>query len=159
MINIYAGHKEIHHSGGVNGFTTDILRFPDDDACVIVLNNSMTAYTGVVSRSMADYLFGQTVEMPAEKKAIILPAAVLDAYAGRYQPEGAPLVFTLVREGDGLFIQVPGQPRMVLSAESETTFFIKSVNLGLTFVKDASGKVTHFLLLQGKQETKAIRLK
>jgi CubicO group peptidase (beta-lactamase class C family) len=159
MINSYAGHKEIHHSGGVNGFTTDILRFPDDDACVIVLNNSMTAYTGVVSRSMADYLFGQTVEMPAEKKAIILPAAVLDAYAGRYQPEGAPLVFTLVREGDGLFIQVPGQPRMVLSAESETTFFIKSVNLGLTFVKDASGKVTHFLLLQGKQETKAIRLK
>jgi CubicO group peptidase (beta-lactamase class C family) len=159
MINLFAGRKEIHHSGGVNGFTTDILRFPDDDACVIVLNNSMTAYTGEVSTALANYLFDQAVEMPVEKKTITVPAAVLDAYAGRYQPEGAPIVFTLVHEGDGLFVQVPGQPRMVLSAETETKFFIPNMNLGVTFVKDEKGTVTHFVLLQGKQETKAIRLK
>jgi CubicO group peptidase (beta-lactamase class C family) len=159
MINSYAGHKDIHHSGGVNGFTTDIQRFTDDDACVIVLNNSMTVYTGVVSNALADYLFGQTVEMPKEKEFIKVPAAILDTYAGQYQPEGAAFVFTIVREGEGLFVQVPGQPRMGLSAESETKFFIKNVNLGVTFVKDATGKVTHFLLIQGKQETKVIRQK
>ena len=159
MINSYAGHKDIHHSGGVNGFTTDIQRFTDDDTCVIVLNNSMTVYTGVVSNALADYLFGQTVEMPKEKEFIKVPAAILDTYAGQYQPEGAAVVFTVVREGEGLFVQVPGQPRMGLSAESETKFFIKNVNLGVTFVKDATGKVTHFLLIQGNQETKVIKQK
>jgi hypothetical protein len=28
----------------------------------------------------------------------------------------------------------------------------------VTFVKDASGKVTHFVLHQGKQETKALKI-
>jgi CubicO group peptidase (beta-lactamase class C family) len=159
MINAYDGHKDIHHSGGVNGFTTDIQRFVDDDACVIVLNNSMTAYTSTVSNALADYLFGKPVEMPKAKTGIKLPAAALDAYAGRYQLEGGPIVFTLTREGDGLFVQVPGQPRMALSAESETKFFIQSVNLGVSFVKDDKGRVTHLVLLQGGHETKAVRMK
>ena len=34
---------------------------------------------------------------------------------------------------------------------------MKNVGFELTFVKDASGRVTHLILLQGKRETKAIR--
>ncbi len=159
VVDTFAGHKVIHHSGGVNGFTTNIARFVDDDACVIVLNNSMTVYTETVGAALANYLLGQPVEMPREKKAITLPGAALEAFAGRYQLEGQPLVFTVLREGDGLFIQVPGQPRMQLQASSESRFFIKAVNLDLAFFKDAQGQVTHFILYQGKNETKAVRQK
>ena len=33
----------------------------------------------------------------------------------------------------------------------------KNAGLELVFVKDASGRVTHLILLQGKRETKAIK--
>ncbi|MCK7490936.1 MAG: DUF3471 domain-containing protein [Comamonadaceae bacterium] len=87
-----------------------------------------------------------------------LPDAVLDAYVGRYQPEGLPVVFTITREGGRLFVQVPQQPRAVLLAESETRFFMTNVSFDLTFVKDAAGRVTHFVLVQGKRETKALKV-
>ena len=158
MTGSFAGHKNIRHGGGINGFTTDISRFPDDDACVIVLNNFSTGYTQETSDALAGILFDQAVELPKEKKAVKLPAEILDAYQGEYQLEGSQVVFSITRDGDGLFVQVPQQPRMALLAESETKFFMKNVGFEVTFVKDASGRVTHFILLQGKRETKALRV-
>jgi hypothetical protein len=87
-----------------------------------------------------------------------LPAAILDAYQGQYKLEGSPVIFSITRNGDSLFVQVPQQPKMALLAESETKFFMKNVGFEVTFVKDASGRVTHFILLQGKRETKALRV-
>ena len=75
--------QRIHHG---------YLPLPDDDACVIVLNNFATGFTGEISNALAGYLFGQAVEMPKEKKAITLPAAVLDAYPGQYKLEGMEAV-------------------------------------------------------------------
>ena len=158
MINTVAGRKSIHHGGGVNGFITDILRFPDDDACVIVLNNYMTSYAQEIGTAVSGLLFGQSVEMPKERKFVKLPVAILDAYPGRYQLEGRPTVFSITRDGDRLFVQTPERPRMALLAESETKFFVKSMNMSLTFIKDGAGRVTHFLLLQGKRETKAVKV-
>lgn len=157
MTGTLDGHKNIRHSGGINGFTSDISRFPDDDACVIVLNNFSTGYTQEIGESLAKILFGGTVEPPKEKTAVVVPPAVLDAYQGQYALEGAPVVFTVTHEGDGLFVQIPNQPKVRLLAESETTFFLKSVGFEVTFVKDAAGKVTHFVLLQGQRETKAVK--
>ncbi len=39
MITPVLGRRTLHHSGGANGFVADFLRFPDDDACVVVLSN------------------------------------------------------------------------------------------------------------------------
>lgn len=157
-IGSFAGHRNIRHGGGINGFTTDISRFPDDDACIIVLNNFSTGFVPEISDALAGCLFGQPVEKPKAKAVVKLPAEVLDAYQGRYQPDGLPVVFTITRDGDRLFVQVPQQPRALLLAESETTFFMKSVSFDLTFHKDSSGRVTHFVLVQGKRETIAKRL-
>jgi CubicO group peptidase (beta-lactamase class C family) len=158
MITSFAGHKNIRHGGGINGFTTDISRFPDDDACVIVLNNFSTGYTTEISNALAGYLFGQAVEMPKEKTVVKLAAGILDAYQGQYKLEGTQVVFSITRDGEGFFVQIQGQPRAPLLAESETKFFMKHVGFEVTFVKDASGKVTHFVLHQGKQETKALKI-
>jgi CubicO group peptidase (beta-lactamase class C family) len=158
MITSLAGHRNIRHSGGINGFTSDVSRFPDDDACVIVLNNFSTGFTQEISDALANLLFGQNVEMPVEKKAVQLPASVLAALQGQYKLEGTTVVFSITAEAGGLFVQIPQQPKVVLLAESETKFFMKTVGFEVTFVKDAAGKVTHFILKQGKRETKAVRL-
>jgi CubicO group peptidase (beta-lactamase class C family) len=157
MTGEFAGHKNIRHGGGINGFITDISRFPDDDACVIVLSNYITGYIQETSDALAGILFGREVEIPKEKSFIKLPAAALDAYKGKYKLEDSQVVFTVTHEGEGLYIQVAGQPRTSLLAESETKFFMRNLGFWVTFVKDGSGRVTHFVLLQGKRETKAIR--
>lgn len=157
-IGSFAGHRNIRHGGGINGFTTDISRFPDDDACIIVLNNFSTGFIPEISDALAGILFGQEVELPRAKPVVDLPEEVLEAYQGRYQPDGLPVVFTISREGRRLFVQVPQQPRALLLAESEAQFYMKTVSFDLTFHRDASGRVTHFVLVQGKRETIAKRL-
>jgi CubicO group peptidase (beta-lactamase class C family) len=158
MTGEFAGHRNIRHGGGINGFITDISRFPDDDACVIVLSNFITGYIQETSDALAAILFGQNVEPPQQKAFLKLSAAVLDAYQGRYQLDGSQVIFTVVREGEGLYVQVAGQPRTSLLAESETKFFMRNLGFWVTFFKDGSGRVTHFVLLQGKRETKALRV-
>lgn len=157
-IGSFAGRRNIRHGGGINGFTTDISRFPDDDACIIVLNNFSTGFIPEISDALAGILFGQDVELPRAKPVVDLPEEVLAAYQGRYQPDGLPVVFTISREGRRLFVQVPQQPRALLLAESEAKFYMKTVSFDLTFHRDASGRVTHFVLVQGKRETIAKRL-
>jgi CubicO group peptidase (beta-lactamase class C family) len=158
MIGELYGHKNIRHGGGINGFVTDISRFPDDDACVIVLCNYLTGYLKEISDALAGILLGQAIEPPKEEKFIKLPAAVLEGYCGRYRVEGAKDVFTVSREGQILFIQVGDQPRTLLGAVSETKFFMRALGFWVTFVKDGQGRVTHFILTQGSRETKMIRV-
>ena len=158
MVGDLFGHKNIRHGGGINGFVTDISRFPGDDACVIVLCNYLTGYLKEVSDALAGILFGQAVEPPKELTYVKLTAAVLDGYCGRYRVEGAKDVFSVEREGENLFIQVDGQPRTLVLAVSETKFFMKALGFWVTFVKDGKGRVTHFVLAQGNRETKVVRV-
>jgi hypothetical protein len=44
-----------------------------------------------------------------------------------------------------------------LFAESETRFFLKVVDAQVEFISDASGAVTHLVIHQGGQDTKAMR--
>ncbi len=56
-------HRTITHNGGINGFATHIARFPDDDACVVVLSNLPSRALAQMTRGLEAILFGQK---PAE---------------------------------------------------------------------------------------------
>ena len=40
IISEQSGHRVIEHSGGVNGFVSDLARYPDDQVTIIVLSNT-----------------------------------------------------------------------------------------------------------------------
>ena len=65
---------------------------------------------------------------------------------------------TITREGDHLMSQPTGQRKIEIFPESETEFFLKVNDIGLTFVKDDQGHVTHMLVHQGGRDTRAKRL-
>jgi len=52
------GHKEIGHGGGIHGFSTSIVRYPDDKACVIVLNNVVPVGSERIARELAGMVLG-----------------------------------------------------------------------------------------------------
>ena len=140
------GHRFIGHGGGWQGFSTHIVRYLDKKLTVIVLTNLAAAPAGTIARGVAG-LYDPEVAL-IEHVAVRIDPKSFAPYTGEY--EMAPgVVLTVSREGDKLWLQTPGQPRMEFLAESETAFFIQGMEALFTFVKDASGKVTHVILHQG----------
>src|SRR5690348_545412 len=79
------GRKQVSHGGGINGFSTFIARYPDDDAFVVVLSNNQQANAGAIAAGLAGVMFGEGTQLPWERKTVTLDAKTLDRYAGKYQ--------------------------------------------------------------------------
>jgi CubicO group peptidase (beta-lactamase class C family) len=57
------GHRKISHGGGINGFVTQLSRYPADDLTIVVLANAESAHPG-------------TIETLIARKVLALPPAV-----------------------------------------------------------------------------------
>lgn len=151
------GHLQIVHSGGINGFSSMLIRVPDLNVTAIVLSNNMSVNAGAVARDLLALYFGQPYTVPAPRASVTVPSAKLESYTGRY--ELAPnFVIAVTKEGDRLTAQATGQGKFELFPESETRFVAKVTELSMTFVTGADGKVSHLLLRQGGKEVPAKKL-
>lgn len=151
--------QAVSHGGGINGFNTYLARFPEEKVTVVVLRNvdGGAPGPGKISADLAAILFGEKYEMPQAQTLTKVDPKLYDAYVGEYQL--APtFIIAVRRDGDRLMAQATGQPAFEIFPESETKFFLKVVEAKITFVKDASGKVTHLILHQGGDQ-KASKIK
>ncbi|GAB5537822.1 MAG: hypothetical protein Rubg2KO_40710 [Rubricoccaceae bacterium] len=73
------GVRAIAHSGGIPGFSTMLIHFPDEDRTVVVLDNTQGS-AGSHARSLAGLLYGQPVPPPRQP--------VGQAVAERIESEG-----------------------------------------------------------------------
>jgi len=141
------GRQYVAHSGGIHGFSSYIIRFPQDEAVVIAFDNSSSNVLGTISRNVAAILFNQPYQVPASKKEISFDSTVLKQYVGEY--ELAPgFSITISMGKNGLLGQATGQSPFELFAEKENLFFLKVVDAKIEFVKDANGAVTEMILYQ-----------
>ena len=153
------GRTHIGHGGGINGFSTQISRFPDDEKlCVVALCNVEPSSPGRVASDLAAIALGEKYELPTERKFVTVDAKLLDNYVGEYEVRPG-LVLTVSCESDKLFGQPTGQPKVELRPLSDVKFFVKEVDAEITFGKDEAGKITHLNLLQGGRNTEAKRIK
>jgi hypothetical protein len=92
----------------------------------------------------------------AQTTNVNVPAKTLESYVGQYELMPG-FVMTIRKEADRLTGQATGQPRLRLTARSETDFQVSGVDASLTFVKDKDGKVTQLVLHQnGDHEARKI---
>ena len=83
-----------------------------------------------------------------EHRAIVLDADVLDRYVGRYRAEGQ-LSWTIARRGDRLTLTEDGDPdALVLTPESELTFFANPIDGRVTFERDDRDRVVALRMLR-----------
>ncbi len=88
---------------------------------------------------------------PVARTEIKLDRSVLARYVGTY--EFAPnfsLTFTV--DGDQLMGQPKNQPKMPVYPESETKFFLKSVDTELEFFSDDKGQVSYVVMHQNDRD-------
>lgn len=146
------------HGGGIHGFSSYIIRFPQDEVAIIVFDNSSSNALSTISKNVAAILFDQPYEIPAAKKEIQVDTAILKQYVGEYQL--APtFIITVSLEGHQLKAQATGQPQFDLFAEKENLFFLKVVDAKVEFVKDTNGVVTEMILYQNGQEPHGKKIK
>jgi CubicO group peptidase (beta-lactamase class C family) len=89
------------------------------------------------------------------REASVDPAG-FDAYVGEYRLQPGA-TFTVTREGEGLFVQLTGQPRLQIFAEAEREFFYKVVDAQITFVAQGDAPATALILHQNGQNLRAER--
>jgi len=152
MVHTSNGRTEISHGGGIEGFNTDLAYFPDDKLTVVVLGNLNGSAPDDIASKLTAVAHGEKVELPSERKEIVVSPTILATYVGTY--ELAPtfsIVITL--ENGQLMEQATGQPKFPIFAESETMFFLKVVDARVEFFKNDKGEVTHLVLHQGGRDT------
>jgi CubicO group peptidase (beta-lactamase class C family) len=59
------GRRQIAHAGGINGFSSILIRIPDERLTLIVLANNDRAGAGPVSRDLLAIYYGQPYKVPS----------------------------------------------------------------------------------------------
>ena len=142
------GHKSIGHSGGINGFSTYMTRFPDDGLTIIALANLETARSTRLVNDLARLWLGLPEPPPPPALvAVTVKPEVLDRYVGVYElmPK---FNITVKREGDGLIAQATGQGAFPLTPTSDTEFHFQPAGVRIVFPA-GDGPAQSFTLFQG----------
>jgi CubicO group peptidase (beta-lactamase class C family) len=98
-------------------------------------------------------------ELPPAKqhKEVAVDPKLFDGYVGKYQLAPS-FIMTVTREGDHLFMQATGQPKIQIYPESDRDYFLKVVDAQITFVTDSNGRATELILHQGGMDQHAKRM-
>lgn len=164
LIRKKKGSEIIWHNGGTGGYRTFAGFDPNARIGVVVLTNVSTN-AGV--DDLGFHLLDSEVPLlppdspllqpPWESRESKLTSATLDLYAGSYQMDSIG-EFKVTREGNRLYVQVSGQPRMEVFAESDRKFFLKAENAQITFESDGKTQATALILHQGGKNYRATRI-
>jgi hypothetical protein len=123
---------------------------------VIMLNsNEGAAMLTEIERSIArEYKWPDY--FPKERATVEVPADLLQAFVGEYEAKSG-FKCAITKENAKLLFGAVGQPAVELNAESETNFFMTTLNGEITFDKTAKSEVRGLTLQQGGKQTSAER--
>src|SRR5262249_50853256 len=117
----------------------------------------VTGYDGMMPDGNVEHRTRLDEPLPKERAAIEVDPKVLEHYVGKYELEPG-FVLTVTREGNHLFTQATGQPRVEVFASSQNEFFLKVVDAQLSFHVDKNGHADGVVLHQGGHDVTAKRV-
>lgn len=145
------------HNGGTGGFRFFMGLDKTNGRAVTVLTNASVSVD-----DLGFHLLDQRHELSppepmVERVEIEVDPEVLQKYVGVYELT-IGMTFTVTLEGGQLFVDVSGQGKTALFAESEEKFFFKDVEAQITFQMDDDGLVTGLVLHQSGQDIPGERI-
>jgi CubicO group peptidase (beta-lactamase class C family) len=144
-ITTISGERTITHGGGINGFTCDAVRMPDQRVYVAILTNRDSG-VGPLAQKIAALTIGKPMTDPVATK---LPAASLDKYVGVYSLQGKTEAI-VQRDGETLMLQHPLLGQQELLPISETEFFMKVMaSARVSFTKKPDGSIASLKIRTG----------
>jgi CubicO group peptidase (beta-lactamase class C family) len=158
LIDTLYGKEIMAHGGGIHGFASYLLRIPEEDVVVILLDNSSSELLERISFSVAALVLNQSYTIPQPKKEITIDTTILRQYVGEYQL--TPNFSIVIRQkGSSMEAQATGQSPFDIFAEKENLFFLKAVEAKIEFIRDEKGNVSELILHQGGMKQRAKKIK
>lgn len=135
----------IGHGGGLNGWSSDLLRLPKQRCTVVALSNALPFLPrltpSAISRALAEKLLADEIKkLPAPTEDKSIDPKIFADYIGRFDYQGA--IMTVTVEDDVLIAQLTGQPKARIFPKGKDTFFFKVADAEVEFVRDDKGQVT-----------------
>ena len=162
----YRGQPTVAHSGGWASFGTYLVHFPKQKFGVIVLGNSPIANPARAAFEIADIYLEKELAARAESPTpetggtVDVSADVLRHYVGVYKL-GPGWYVRIRQDGRTLRAQASGENEFPMSARSDSVFWVDAYGATISFRRDDSGRVTHFVYRDRRaprmDETRATR--
>ena len=147
------GRAVVSHGGDVRGFHTEMRRFPDEDACVVVLANADDAPVRPLADAVTSLLFGEEPRPLHDTSGDAPSAEVARALTGTYADERGRVL--TVEPADGTLVgriawSPPNGPvtqgRFLSGPDGALVFFDGSERVGVAFRRGADGRASHVTL-------------
>lgn len=149
------GRPAAGHGGGIFGFSTMVLRVPEERLFVAVLSNNPGKQPGpgLLARQAVDMVLGRSTSAAGR-----FEPASLDDYLGVYRIDDDTTRAVMVGDDGRLFTQRTGGGRAVPEAIGEDQFLYTDDLTRARFVRNAQGRVTHMIVQPwGGREERADR--
>lgn len=124
------------HTGGIDGFRSMAVRFPEDDVTVALVSNGMNYDQNQFMIDAMKTFFDMEFDMPEFKKNVILDAKLLEKYSGDWTSETFPLDVKIFVENGTLKAMASGQTSFPLSPLSSTEFEFTPASVEIKFIEE-----------------------
>ncbi len=128
------GSSTVEHSGGINGFLSELIYLPGEDVCVAMLTNCDCNPPGDPAAKMAAALLGR----PYQPTPIAIDAKSLEDYVGVYENEKKEQRFITANSGQ-LFSQRTGGSIFKLQPMGRDQFFFEDSFARIAFEREKKG--------------------
>ncbi len=139
------------HSGGIDGFQSNLVAFPDEDLYIALTANAIAWSNNSLLVTLLDASQGKPVEL-SDLETVTLPEEHLRSLAGTYASGQIPLEIRIWEEEGNLMVEATGQGAITLDAASETRFRFDPAGLVMEFHADEAGEYRSFTLFQAGME-------
>ncbi|WP_191859266.1 serine hydrolase [Hanstruepera ponticola] len=143
-----SGSRTIQHGGGIFGYTTMGIYFPEEKIFVSALSNCNCKNVTGLATQIGALAIGKPI--PTKDDAITLTNEQLNAWTGTYEFEGNVLRYVTVEDGK-IFSQREGSTKMEVYPLSPNKFIFDANNTSYEFSKDSNGLKQVTMQLSGKE--------
>ncbi|HTE27728.1 serine hydrolase domain-containing protein [Flavitalea sp.] len=118
------GKQRVSHDGNIQGYKSNINRFPGDNTCIIALSNANNSAVGGMVRNIVNILYDQPFSKSIMDAPVLrLPDSLKTAYTGTYRFGSSDKEkISIALDKDDLVLSIPGNKEMRLEALNPNVF-------------------------------------
>ncbi|HEY4785684.1 MAG TPA: serine hydrolase [Bacteroidales bacterium] len=157
FVDDFYSHKKVWHHGYIDGFCAVIVRFVDDNICIIILSNLINTPILQINNDIAAILFDKPYRNPDKIKAIKIDEEQIREYIGTYEINPT-LKLDIKTLNNHLFSQTTGQGKFEIFQKEKDIFFTIDFESEISFERGDNGKIIGLIIHQNKNNTKAKKI-
>jgi CubicO group peptidase (beta-lactamase class C family) len=147
------GSRSIEHSGGIDGFQSDEIYFPEQDVFIAALYNSLNEGGSNVGFMILDNdIATLSVGKPLDRE-VSVDTVILKQFVGVYETDPEHTAIITLENGQlQIEAKAGGLPKSPLVAKSESIFLLKGIGAEIEFVRDKNRVIQLVVHFNGQDQ-------